>query len=445
MSEKNKNKPKAIIVGGSIAGISCAHALILAGWNAVVLEKSNSPPKGSPTGAGIGIDLLSQQIIKSWLANPHLLHELTFPLSIDQNIVTDGDKATRILTRDENFNFRAAHWADLHGLLYSDLPPEIFLWGHLCLSFNVSEDKTSVNVKAKALQTDEIIEIKGDLLVAADGCLSSIRRTFLPDLKLRYSGYCAWRGVLDFSGKEGSETIVGIRKVYPDLGNCLYFHLNGGIHSVLYELPKEKLNWIWYVHQPEPKGSSVTMKVSSDVINNMYQEAEKVWPHEFVKVMKDTKEPFLNIMYDCDPLEQIVWDRVVLIGDAAHPTTPHGLRSTNMSIVDAAVLGKRLEKWGVENLPSALEEYQGLRLPVTSKQVLHSRRMGRIKQGLSLTDRETFDPKTATPDDCEGLQQKHMPFFAGVPGLVDLLFTTSSGLLRDRTRSVKLEEILRSY
>ncbi|XP_021643043.2 uncharacterized protein LOC110637311 isoform X2 [Hevea brasiliensis] len=376
MSEKkNKKKPKAVILGGSIAGVSCAHALILAGWDIVVLEKSNAPPKGSPTGAGLGIDPLAQQIIQSWLPQPELLQEATLPLTIDQNIVTGGDKSTRILTRDENFNFGAAHWADLHSLLYDALPPEIFLWGHVYLSFCISEDQTSVNVKAKSLQTNEIIEINGDLLIAADGCLSSIRRTFLPDIKL------------------------------------------SGTHSVLYELPKKKLNWIWYVHQPEPevKGNSVTMKVSSDMINNMYQEAEKVWLPELVQVMKETEEPFLNFIYDCDPLEQIFWGNVVLIGDAAHPTTPHGLRSTNMSILDAAVLGKCLQKWGLENLPSALEEYQSVRVPVISQQVLHSRRLGRIKQGLYLPDRGPFDPNTASPEDGEELQQKNMPFFSGAP------------------------------
>lgn len=89
------------------------------------------------------------------------------------------------LTRDEEFNFRAAYWADLHGLLYNALPPDIFLWGHLFCSFSVSSDRKSVRVKAKVLHTEETVELVGDLLVAADGCLSSIRRSFLPDLKLR--------------------------------------------------------------------------------------------------------------------------------------------------------------------------------------------------------------------------------------------------------------------
>jgi len=77
-------KPKAIIVGGSIAGISCAKALILAGGDVVVIEKTCGPPTGNPTGAGIALHPLSQKIVKSWLHQPDLLHNITLPLTIDQ-------------------------------------------------------------------------------------------------------------------------------------------------------------------------------------------------------------------------------------------------------------------------------------------------------------------------------------------------------------------------
>ena len=82
------------------------------------------------------------------------------------------------------------------------------------------------------------------------------------------------------------------------------------------------------------------MKVSSEMIQKMDWEAEKVWIPEFVRVIQETKDPFLNLIYDTDSLEQIFWDNVVLVGDAAHPTTPHGARSTNMSVLDTAALGK---------------------------------------------------------------------------------------------------------
>lgn len=69
----------------------------------------------------------------------------------------------------------------------------------------------------------------------------------------RYSGCCAWRGVLEFSNVENSKTITGIIKVYPDLEKCLYFDLASSTHTVLYELQNKK---------PEPK-VKVTFFLSS--------------------------------------------------------------------------------------------------------------------------------------------------------------------------------------
>ena len=48
-----------------------------------------------------------------------------------------------------------------------------------------------------------------------------------------------------------------------------------------------------------------------------------------------TKAPFINAIFDREPLQRWVFGRVVLVGEAAHPTTPHALRSTNMAIGDA--------------------------------------------------------------------------------------------------------------
>lgn len=77
--------------------------------------------------------------------------------------------------------------------------------------------------------------------------------TFCRCLIVRYSGYCAWRGVLDFLNNEHEESILDLKKAYPDLGKCLYFDLSLGTHSVLYELLNKRINWIWYINQPEPE------------------------------------------------------------------------------------------------------------------------------------------------------------------------------------------------
>lgn len=48
------------------------------------------------------------------------------------------------------------------------------------------------------------------------------------------------------------------------------------------------------------------MKVSSDMVQKMHEEAEKVWIPELAKVMKETKNPFINAIYDCDPLQAVL-------------------------------------------------------------------------------------------------------------------------------------------
>ncbi|CAN6456218.1 unnamed protein product [Victoria cruziana] len=411
-------KGRAIVVGGSVAGLSCAHALMQAGCEVVVLEKVRRP-SGSATGAGLGLDPQSCRFLSRWLGDPNILVRSTLPLNIDQNQATDNQNRTTIpIARDEKFNFRAAYWNDLHGLLYNALPKGTVFWGHQFLAYQPAHDNSSVKVQARIVESGNTVEIVGDLLVAADGSMSIIRHLLLPDCKLRYSGYCAWRGVLDFSQAEFSRTMKGVQKAYPDLGNCLYFDIALGSHCVLYELQRERLNWLWYINQPEPelKGSSLTMSISNELLKNMHAEAEKVWVPELAEVMKATADPFINVIYDCDPLTKLHWDNVVLVGDAAHPTSPHGLRSTNMSIVDAATLGQCIEKYGMSNLNRALEEYEKYRLPVISQQVLHSRKLGRLKQGLDYKGHgKNLHWKDASREDCMVLLQRNMPFFAGTP------------------------------
>jgi 2-polyprenyl-6-methoxyphenol hydroxylase-like FAD-dependent oxidoreductase len=213
----------AVVVGGSVAGLACAHAAAGAGWKAVVLEKAAGPAAGGGTGAGLGLDAQSMETLARWIPGWGL-DAATLPLAVDlvtvlsdstpnklvcplpwlmgtlvggcfallllpQNRATDSEtKAGRTLTRDEGFGFRAAHWGELHRRLHEALPPVVtVLWGHQFLSFEVSDDddKHGVVATARVLATGETVEVVGDLLVAADGCMSSIRRRFLPDLKLR--------------------------------------------------------------------------------------------------------------------------------------------------------------------------------------------------------------------------------------------------------------------
>ena len=36
-----------------------------------------------------------------------------------------------------------------------------------------------------------------------------------------------------------------MRRAYQALGTAIYFEIAEGTHGVLYELPRQRLNWLW--------------------------------------------------------------------------------------------------------------------------------------------------------------------------------------------------------
>ncbi|MCO5585581.1 hypothetical protein L7F22_039516 [Adiantum nelumboides] len=384
-----------VVVGGSVAGLSCALSLLYhhrqrylqagahttestASLKVVVFEKARFL---TAAGAGLGLDATSCDTLFKW-GLP--LNSYTVPLSYEENRVFNPVlKQWRTVAKDQSFNYHAAHWSDLHRMLYDSLPGDIVKWDHEVTASEVTADGLHVNVYFKKGGSSTVEMMQANLLIAADGSMSETRRRFLPDEKRRYCGYCAWRGVLDASSKEGMKLKTALQQQYPDLGHCLYFDIAEKTHAVFYELKGNRLNWLWYVNQPEPilRGLSVTAKADDEAIEKMHVMSKHVWSQELASLIQGTPAPFVNAIYDRAPLKQLVWGRIVLVGEAAHPTSPHGLRSTNMSIMDADVLGQCIIKCGWQ-VDEALKEYEELRLPHAAQQVLFSRYLGQIKQGL---------------------------------------------------------------
>lgn len=66
----------------------------------------------------------------------------------------------------------------------------------------------------------------------------------------------------------------------------------------------------------------LTTKVVKCTIEKIHEAINKTWVLELSALMKVTLEPFINILYDQEPVKQFVWDHIVLVSDAAHPIPP---------------------------------------------------------------------------------------------------------------------------
>lgn len=103
----------------------------------------------------------------------------------------------RTLSRSEPGEFEhlygeptiAIHRADLQRILLSALPADAVRLGARCVRFE--QDDASVIAHFANGGRDQ-----ADLLIGSDGIHSVVRGHLFPELKLRYAGYTAWRGVV---------------------------------------------------------------------------------------------------------------------------------------------------------------------------------------------------------------------------------------------------------
>lgn len=381
---------KVVIIGGSVGGVSTAVALRKAGCDVTVLERAASIV--ATTGAGLGLDPETCAALTR-LGLRDIFEECSQPIPIEEyRWIDHASKSAISLIKNDKHLHRSMHWRDLHRLLIKALPEGAVNFSHKVALLQQSE--SGVTVTAETPSGDK--KYHGDIVIAADGVGSFARKQLVPGDERRYAGMVAWRGVCD--GNAHPELLAELKGDFETLGNGIIFDIADRCMNLIYMIPGNRINWLWYRDAPEPKlGShSVTIRPDAQDMQKLYRDAENTWTPAFVKLIKTSKAPFMNVIYDKDPITQWVFGRVALMGEAAHPTTPHGSRSTNMSLQDADCLGRCFEAQPHDPV-AALHKYAEERIPQTTKEVLFSRHVGEVRQGHWF-DPVKFDWPSQTPE-----------------------------------------------
>jgi 2-polyprenyl-6-methoxyphenol hydroxylase-like FAD-dependent oxidoreductase len=233
----NSRGGRALVTGGSLAGLAAGLELQAAGLQVSIHERSERVL--DDRGAGIVMQPETQRLLSERCG----LHEEQTGIWLRYRQYLGKDGAPIFHRRMPQ---QMTSWGLLYRAMRAAFPKDAYFEGDALVGF----DSGPSQVQARLAKTGNI---EVDLLVAADGSRSLVRSVLFPDIKPRYAGYVAWRGLVP-----ENEADPALLKTFVD---HLSFQQLPHSHILCYLIPgaegetepgARRLNWVWYWNVPEP-------------------------------------------------------------------------------------------------------------------------------------------------------------------------------------------------
>ena len=364
-------KPSATIIGGSMAGLFAATALSKKGWDISVHEKVPVPLSGR--GAGIATyDELADLVFKATNNNNVLgtTAKSRVSLDINGNIINSYDYP-QVYTS----------WQYLFSILREQISNDDYFMGDDCIKIEQNEDKAIAFFdNGKKRETD--------LIIVANGIKSELRTYVDNKAYPQYAGYVGWRGVVNEEeiSKKSLETLSNYFIVVLPYNQQIASYPIAGEGKNPFKIGKRRINWIWYKPVPQNSLQQILLgksgqqfedgippnEIREEIVNDLFKEAEEKLPPQLVELVKITKQPLIQPIFDLQSMK-MKNGRIVTIGDAAFTARPHVGMGVTKAAMDAFTLSEYLED--SSNLDD-LDKWEHSRLKESQFIVNRSRKLG---------------------------------------------------------------------
>lgn len=347
-------KQRAIIVGGSIAGLFAANLLAKLGWTVDVYERVADDLAGR--GAGIG----THDELFTVMRDLGIAMDETIGLRVPERVCLDerGGVLHRLV-----WPHVMSHWVRIYQPLREHLVPASYHAGRSFVDFTDDDGEIVAHF-------DHGPSARTELLVGADGLRSAVRGCLFPHVQPAYAGYVGWRGIVAESALPAG--------VLEQLGNRYYLALPPGEMLVCYPVPGRYWNYVWYrptladAELADLATDATGPHVRTELATRLKAIARSTLAPQLAEVV-ERSQPFYQAIYDVET-PRIAAGRVVLVGDAAYVARPHVGLGVTKAALDAASLAKSLAT--SRDVDVALARYARLRGEFGRRCVRRGRRLG---------------------------------------------------------------------
>ncbi len=347
------------VIGGGMGGLTAAIALTrIAEVDVTVFEQARQL---GDVGAGVTVAPNGQRVLDKLGVLELVRNAGAVPDGHGVYQDAMGNLVSEAAWEDSARQYRniGMYRPDLVHVLAAEVEPETIRLGHRLTSIEPTD--TGVRVLFENGEQDEF-----DAVVGSDGIHSVVRDSLVHVPEPVYSGYMAYRGVLDASL---------LPEDWPMISQVW---MGEGKHFMCYPLKQRKLfNYVGFVPSERPLKESWSAPGRVEELAAEF--AGEQWDPKLQDFIQLIDKTFWWGLYDHEPLTNWSRGRVTLLGDAAHTMLPHAGQGVNQAIEDAITLAFFLrEAGGLDEIAEAFRRYTAIRMQRTAILQHASRRSGSL-------------------------------------------------------------------
>ena len=327
---------RAAIIGGGIAGLTMGIALQKFNIGFDIFERA---PQLNEIGAGIGLYPNALNVLQKLGVAGEILRN-GFAADRGQMMNQSG-KVLYLLDAEKmkvkyGYPFLAIHRALLQKILAERVRQDCF---------HLNKDLMSISKATNEITFTDNVTYTPDLVIGADGINSKTRQLIFGNVPLRYCGQTGWRGTVNFA--------------LPEPFNSCGTEIIGNDRAVRFGFSKISNGTVyWFATKKSEPNQTDNPKTLKQSLLSML----KKFPPVVNQVIEstDTKNIIRTDLYDFKPIRTWHKNHVVLMGDAAHATTPNLGQGACQAIEDAYSLASFLSE--ESSIETAFKQYQSARI-----------------------------------------------------------------------------------